>query len=114
MSSNMRKVLVTRQHQQFVANTELRQECVNGSNLYAFLPALVPQHRGRHVIFTIRHDQRNRRKSIDDLLLRLGTVESLEQLLKNEPGRYHALTRLEGSDECANGRIVCRLIPPQG
>ena len=113
MSSDVDEVRISRQHSQFVTYTELRQQRVNCSKLDTFLPALVAERRGRHVIFAIRHDQWDRRKSINDLLLSLGTGESLQQFLKNQPGRHQSLTGLQGADQCAHHWSVGRLIPPQ-
>jgi hypothetical protein len=113
MPGYMTEVLVRRQQYEVMADTELREQRVDGPNLDALFPAVVAQTRSRHVVLAVRDDHRNRRKSIHDLLLGLRTVKPLEQLLKDEPGCNHALAGLQSTDQRVRRRVFGRLISTQ-
>lgn len=104
---------VRREQRQLVTHAQLRQQHVDSADLHTALPTNGAKLRCRNVILPIGNDQRKRRESLDDLLVRLRTGEALEQLLKHEPGRDHAFSRLQSADEPTDLGNVGRLIASQ-
>ena len=96
-----------------MTNTKLREQSVDGPNLYSLFSTVIAKAGRQDMILSIGHDQWDRRKPIYDLFLRLRTVESLEQFLEHKSGRYHALARLECADQQARRRVIGNLIPTQ-
>jgi hypothetical protein len=75
------KVIVCRQQDQFVTNTELRQQSVDRSDLHTAASTLDAQIGRRDVVVAIRHDKGQGTKPGDDLLVSFGSRESLQQFL---------------------------------
>jgi hypothetical protein len=75
---------------------QLRQKNINRARLHSPLPQFGSQVRVMNVISSFRDDKRKCRKGLDDAPPGLGTVESLEQFLKNQPGGEDAISSLQG------------------
>jgi hypothetical protein len=60
-----------------VADAQLRQERVDRTNLDAVTTAGIAQRRGFNVVRSIRHEERERRETIQDLLACLWPRKSL-------------------------------------
>jgi hypothetical protein len=74
--------------------------------LHAALAASGAQVRGGDMVVSVRRQQRKCGKSLHDLITRSRADETLKQLLEHEPGREHALARLQRPDERADfGRL---------
>jgi hypothetical protein len=104
------EVVVSRQHCQFVVNAKLGQESVDRSDLHSVATASVSQFGCLDVIVAIRHQQRHRRKTFENLISRLRPGESLQKLLKHEACRNYGLAALDRFDKrcdfsCGSGRI---------
>jgi hypothetical protein len=80
-STGCAKVIVCRQQDQFVTNTELRQQSVDRSDLHTAASTLDAQIGRRDVVVAIRHDKGQGTKPGDDLLVSFGSRESLQQFL---------------------------------
>ena len=72
------KILVTRQHQQPVAYTQLRQERIDRANLNAMTTARIAKRRRFDVIDSIGHEEGECREPIQNLLTRLWSREALQ------------------------------------
>ena len=68
-------------------DAKLSDECVDRSHLYAGPAAVIPEFCGFDVIAPIGTKSGERIESRDDLPMRLGAGESLQQFLKDKPGR---------------------------
>jgi len=87
-----------------MADAELGQEGVDRSDLNAGPAATVPQFRGIDVIAAVRREQRESRESLHDLSPSARPRETLEQLLKDEPGRDDGFTRADRTGQFADFR----------
>jgi len=80
----MRKVLVHCEQRYLVPDAELCEQCINGADLDSRPTASVAQSRCVDVVISIRLEERQRRKALDNLGLRLGAGEALQKLLQNQ------------------------------
>lgn len=94
----MRKISVGREHRHVVADTKLRQEGVDRSDLYAAPPAAVSQVCGPDVIVTVRYDQRQRGEPIQYLSPISRARKALKKLLENETGRQDRFPGFDAVD----------------
>jgi len=85
MLGGMRKVFVRREQRHFVSNAELRKQCINGADLDSRAAASIAQGRRVNVVIPIRLEERQHSKAFDNLGLRLGSQETLQKLLQNQP-----------------------------
>jgi hypothetical protein len=67
------EIIVARQQHEVVADAELREKSVDGSNLYASTAADVTKFRRIDVILSVRHQQGQSSESFNDLLASFGT-----------------------------------------
>ena len=107
------EVVVGRQQFEVVPETQLRQKRIDRSDLDSSAATFVAQGRGLDVILTIRHDQRQRRETIQDLIARLRASKPLKNFLQYEPGGVDGFPCAERRDESTHLRQVPRGIPPQ-
>jgi len=68
MVRNVTEILVRRQHRQVMADAQLSQERIDCSDLHAISPAAIPERRRRDVIVAVRHEQRDGRKPVKNLI----------------------------------------------
>ena len=66
MLCDARKIMVGGEHGQVMAQAQLRQQRIDGSDLHARSPALVAQACGPDMVFAIRCDERQRGKPLHD------------------------------------------------
>ena len=96
------KIVIARQHQQVVADTQLRQERIDRAYLNAMTTAYVAKGRGFDVIGSIRHEEGKSGESLQNLFTRLGSRKALQQLLYHQSRRQDRLAVLnrlhQGSD----------------
>jgi hypothetical protein len=81
--------------------------------LYAGAPAAVAQTGGFDVIGPIRHDERNRVESIQDLCRGLRAREALQKLLEDEPGGEEHFACVDSADERLDFGCRRRRIAPE-
>ncbi len=82
------KVLIGCQQFEAVTDAELGEQGVDGSELKTRSAAGIPEPCCFDVIAPVGRDQRQCRKSSDDLVARAGSGESLQQFLEDQAGRY--------------------------
>jgi hypothetical protein len=97
-----------------VPDTKLRQERIDRSDLKATAATVVAKVRSGSVVFALRHDQRERSESIEDLRSRFRAAESLEKLLKNQTGGEDRSFALKSLGQEVHARIAVKPIPAQG
>jgi len=110
----MLEIPVRTQHHELVPETKLREERIDRSDLKAAAAALVAKVCSGSVVFALRHDQRQRSESIEDLRSRFWAAESLEKLLKNQPGGENRSFALKGIGQEVHARIAIMPIPAEG
>lgn len=101
----MREVFVCGEERQIVPDGELRKQCVNGADLDTRFATCISQTCSTDVIISIRLEQGQSGKTFDDLSLRLGTRETLQKLLKDEPCGYHNVCPEQGFFEFVDFRF---------
>ncbi len=89
MLGRVREVLVCGEQDQIVPDGKLRKQRIDGADLHTRLPTRSSQRRSADMIIPIRLEQRQCGEALDDLSLRFGSREALQQLLKHEPGGYY-------------------------
>jgi len=85
-----------------VANTQLRKEGINRSNLNSGATAIVAQFRRIHMVASIGNEKRQCGKSFDNLLTCFGTRKPLKQFLKDEAGGDDGVTGLKAAAQFFN------------
>ena len=86
-------------------NAKLREQRINGADLDTGPAAGIAQDCGTDVVVPIRLNQGQSSKAFDDLGLRLGAREALQQLLKNQAGRDDNLRTEQGILEMVDLRF---------
>ena len=112
-SRDMRKVAIGREHDQAVANADLRQKCINGSDLNTSTTTCVPQPGSIDMIVSRGHDHGDICEQTDDPMPVARAAASLQQLLKHQAGRADGLAigkRIPQVPHLGNFR---RRIPPE-
>jgi hypothetical protein len=89
------KILVRRQHDQLMADSELREERIDRPHLNAASPAAISQFRRGDMVLPIRGEQWKRAEAIDDRPAGAWTREALEQFLQDETRRHDRVATLE-------------------
>lgn len=107
------KIPIARKHQQAVANAQLRQERIDRANLNAMAATRVAQRRGFDVIVPVGHEERKCGEPIENLRMRFGPGEALQQLLQYQTGRQDRLAALERPDQGCDLRSRRRPITAQ-
>lgn len=95
-------------------NAELGDQRVDRADLNARSPASVAQRCRGEVIFAVRLEQWKCRESHHNLRGRFGTRETLEQLLKNEPGGHDDIGSQQGVLQRLDLRLRRRNIATHG
>jgi hypothetical protein len=78
MVSYTLKIPIARQHQQAMADTQLRQERIDRANLNAMTTARIAKRRRFDVIGSIGHEEGKCGEPIQNLLTRLWSREALQ------------------------------------
>jgi len=76
-------------------DTQLRKQRIDCPYLYTRAAQSIPNFCGIDVILSGRFDERERRKSLHDILVSSRSQETLQQFLQNQPGRYHGFAAAE-------------------
>lgn len=113
MASNAGTVFVACEHHQVMAHTERGQECIDGANLHPRAPAAIPQARRSNMIVAVGNEERDRGKSIQDVLACLGARKALKNFLENEPRRDNRLSGFDGANERTDLSRRSRRIAPK-
>jgi hypothetical protein len=87
MFGDASEIIVDRQHRQLVTYAQLRQQCIDRSDLHATSAATVSQLSRADVIVAIGREQGDSGKPIQDEIAIFRARKSLQKLLKNESGR---------------------------
>lgn len=96
-----------------MADAELCEQCVDGSDLHTSTAADVTKLGCIDVILPVRHQQGQSSESFNDLLASFGTGEPLQQLLQNEPGSQYRVAVFKGSQQSGYLRDRRRSITSQ-
>ncbi len=91
----MQEVIVSGQQGQIMTYAKLSQQGVDRANLNSSSTTGVAQLGSIDMILSIRSDERQRGKPLDDVLARARTSKTLKQLLENEPGSHDDLISFE-------------------
>ncbi len=113
VAGDARKIIVGRQHRQAMANAELRQERIDRSDLDAGTTTTVPQLRRSDVILAIRHKQRHRGKSIQNLRAGARSGKALQQLLEHEARGQQRIAGFDRANQHPQCRGLRRGVTPQ-
>jgi hypothetical protein len=97
-----------------VAKANLREERIDRSSLDTAAPAPIAQGCGVYVIFTIWHDERNRGETTQDLNLRFGAREALQQFLQDQASGKDQFATLDGPDKSLHFVRRGRGLSPKG
>jgi hypothetical protein len=111
MSGHLNEVLVACEHDQVMPDAKLSQQRIDGSGLNAGSPTPISQPSGLDMIIAIRHQKRNCRKSIQNLITSFRTRKALQEFLHDEARCEDCLAGFDRSDECSGldrriGRIA--------
>ena len=109
----MGKVAIGREHDQAVANADLRQERINGSDLNTSTTTCVPQPGCIDMILSRGYDHGDVCEQTDDPMPIASAEASLQQFLKHKAGRADGLAigkRIPQAPHFGNFR---RRIPPE-
>ena len=101
------KIPITRQQQQAVADTQLRQERIDRANLNAMTTAGVAKRRRIDVIGSIGHEEGKCGEPIQNQLTRFWSREALQQLLQYQAcrqDRFAVLNRLNQDGDLRSRR----------
>jgi len=101
VAGNIAKVCVGRQHREVVAETELRQQRIDGPDLNARASAFVSQVGRVDMIAPVGDQQWQCGEAIENLCTVSRSDEPLQKLLQNEPGRREFLTGFDSTDQFA-------------
>ena len=97
-----REIPIGCEHDQVVANAELRKQGVDRPDLRAAAPAGITQLGSGNVILPVGSHERQGRETINYFLPRLRSSEALEQFLQHEAGCEQRLPALECFRERCN------------
>lgn len=97
-----------------MADTESREERVDGADLDSSPPTPVPKSRRVDVIPAVRVQEGKGVEAFQDRFPRPGPCEPLQDLLKDQSGGDHQLTGPEGIFEGSNLRQIGGGVPAQG
>jgi hypothetical protein len=104
MSRGKDEIVVGCQQHQVVTNAQLRDYRVDRADLQAGAAATIAQVRSVDVIQPVRSQERQRRKTVDDVLSRLRTGKSLQQFLQDQTRDHNGFTTFERVAQYANLR----------
>ena len=76
-------------------NAKLGEQGVDGADLNSSASTPIANLGGADVVIAIRHDQRQRAESFDDVLVRARAGESLKELLQYEAGCHDGIRAAE-------------------
>lgn len=105
------KISVGAEELKLVADAELSQDRVDGSQLETPPAGAVANLRGFEVVAPIRRDERERSEASDDRLLRAGPMKPLEELLIHETRREDEHPACQRSFEGAHLGAVGGSVP---
>jgi len=92
----VRKVFVRGEKRKVVPDAQLRKQCIDGADLNAALAADVAQRSSTDVIVSAWLKHWESREAFDDLRLRLGTREALQELLEHKARSHNDLRTEQG------------------
>ena len=112
MTRSVMEVSVSGEHLQVVMEAQANEEGVDGPKLHAMAPAHISDVGSRNVIVAIRDDHREHREALHDRITGLGAAESLEQLLKDQPGGIDRLLGCQSLAQTATFGPIARRVSP--
>ncbi len=101
MPGDITKVSVGRQHRQVVAETELRQQRIDGADLTAAASAFISQFGRIDMVAPVGNQQWQSGKPVEDLCAVPWSGETLQKFLQNEPGSHEFFARLDRTNQFA-------------
>lgn len=110
----MVEIEIGRQHGQAPTQTELGQECADGTQLDSATSALISKLGGLDVVGAIRDDHGESPESIDQRRRCLGSTHSLQQFLKDQIGRQDRLSPLQRLPEARRFFATVWAVPAKG
>ena len=96
-----------------MSQAQLGQQSVDGADLDSCLTAAVAKFGRRDVILSIRGQERQGCKVLDDFRPRPWSGEALQQLLEHQPGREYGIPALESGGKTLDLRLRVNRIPAQ-
>jgi hypothetical protein len=99
MPGDIAKVSIGSQHGETMAQTELREERVDGANLNTAASAFVSQFGCVHMVSPLGNQERQRSKPIEDLHTVPRSGKALQKLLHNEAGGHKLLAGFDGANQ---------------
>lgn len=114
MLSSGSKVFVRSQKHQLVPSAELNKQGIDGANLNPAAATGVAYLRSLDVVLAVGLKEREGSEPLDKLPAGLRASESLEQFLKNDPGREHLVGTKERLAKYGNFRRHFFRVPPKG
>ena len=109
----MLEISVRTQHEKLMSHTKLSKQRIDRSDLQALAPATVAKVCRGDVIFALWNDQRQGSESIEDLLSRFRSVESLQNLLKDQAGGEDRFLVLKSFFQEPDAGVALALIATQ-
>lgn len=97
MARDLAEILIRRQQRQLEADAELREQCVDGSDLHSVSSTFVAKVGGGNVVTPLRLHAGQGGEAVEDRVARSRSVEALKQLLQDESSREDGLITPEAS-----------------
>lgn len=113
MARDVAEIAVRRQHREIMAQAELRQERVDGADLRARPTTAIAQLGGLNMVPSVRRDKRQGREPIENLRSRLGSGESLQQLLQDQTGCQNHVLAVQSAPQGGGLRRLRWAIPAE-
>lgn len=99
---NAAKVGVGRKHREIVPDAQLREECVDRSDLNPGASTVVSELGCFDMVATIRDDERQGQESFENFVFGLWPGKTLQQLLENKSSREDGLIAFDGAGKSAD------------
>jgi hypothetical protein len=114
MGRGQHEIVVGRQQGERMADTELRQNGVDGTYLQTGPATAVSQFRRIDVILPVRGQERQGCEPVDNVFARARTGKSLQQFLQNESGGQDSCATFKGIAQRSYLRSWRSSIAPEG
>ena len=113
MFCDMAEINVGGEQRQLVTNAKMRKQCIDRTRLDSARTTQISQFRSSNVIFPVGIQERKCGKAFDDLPFVLGTRESLQEFLQDQPRAQNPIARFEGLNERVHLRDIGRSVTTQ-
>ena len=114
MSRREYKITVGCEQRQLVTDAKLRDDGVDRADLQAGATTAIAQLRGVDMIQSVRSQERQRRKPVNDVFSRTRAGKSLQQFLQDETCDDERFANFESMTQDANFRCRGSLVAAEG